>query len=36
MFKYTTGINMKHVPCKSAGPATIALLSGKGEAMNQP
>jgi tripartite-type tricarboxylate transporter receptor subunit TctC len=33
MFKHTTGINMVHVPYKSAGPATIALLSGEVEVM---
>ena len=29
MFKLATGINMAHVPYKSAGPATVALLSGE-------
>jgi tripartite-type tricarboxylate transporter receptor subunit TctC len=33
MFKLATGINMVHVPYKSAGPATIALLSGEVEVM---
>ena len=33
MFKLATGINMAHVPYKSAGPATIALLSGEVEVM---
>jgi tripartite-type tricarboxylate transporter receptor subunit TctC len=36
MFKHTTGINVAHVPYKSAGPAAIALLSGEVEAMKQP
>lgn len=33
MFKLATGINMAHVPYKSAGPATVALLSGEVEVM---
>ncbi|MFZ4438789.1 MAG: Bug family tripartite tricarboxylate transporter substrate binding protein [Syntrophales bacterium] len=33
MFKLATGINMTHVPYKSAGPATVALLSGEVEVM---